>query len=420
MIRRAEKKSGTRSHRPAGSPHSQPQAPGVSIPSQPEDPPVLWSELDSIYQHAPVGFCFMDRDLRYIRINERLARMGGRTVAEHIGHTLREVFPDWVERMEPMLRRVLETGEPVENLKVNEPNLRPRFSATSAAEVSCYPVRNAEGRIVGLSAMVVDVTEREKALRHYTEELERRVVERTGTLQESVQSLEGVLYHVAHDLRAPLRAMQGLTTLLLEEYGSRFDNEGRDYAGRIVTAASRMDALIRDLLAYGRLGHVELPCQKVELEKIVKYVLEVMHDEIRDKSAQFEIQHPLPALLANDLVLQQILLNLFSNALKFVAPGVSPRVRIWAEGIGDKIHVNIQDNGIGIEPEHQQRIFRVFERLHRAEEYPGTGIGLAIVQKGIERMGGRVGVDSQRGTGSRFWIELPAVPAPKTPHPLPG
>lgn len=358
----------------------------------------------------------MDRDLRYIRINDRLARMGGRSVADHIGHTLHEVFPDWVDRLEPMLRRVMETGEPVENLHLNDPNPQQPISATSAAEVSCHPVRDPEGHIVGICAMVVDVTERETALRHYAAELEQRVVERTGTLQESIQSLEGVLYHVAHDLRAPLRAMQGLTTLLLEEYSASFDEEARDYAGRIVTAAGRMDALIRDLLAYGRLGHVELPCQRVELEKVTKYILDVMHDEIRHKGARFEIQHPLPTVFANELVLQQILLNLFSNAVKFVAAGIAPHVRIWAEPVGDKTRLNIQDNGIGIEAEHQQRIFRVFERLHRDEDYPGTGIGLAIVQKGIERMGGHVGVESLRGKGSRFWLELPLALALKNPR----
>lgn len=357
----------------------------------------------------------MDRDLRYVKINERLARMSGRTVADHIGHTLHEVFPDWVERIEPMLRRVLETGESLENLQINDPNPGQPVSATRAAEVSCHPVRDSAGLIVGICAIVVDITEREAALRDYAVELERRVVERTANLQESVQSLEGVLYHVAHDLRAPLRAMQGLTTLLLEEYSKEFDAAGRDYAGRIVTAASRMDILIRDLLAYGRLGHVELHPQKVELEKITKYVLDVMHDDIRERSAQFDIQHPLPVVSANELVLQQILLNLFSNALKFVAPGVAPRVRIWAEAVNGKIRLNIKDNGIGIEPEHQERIFRVFERLHRPEDYPGTGIGLAIVQKGVERMGGHVGVESRCGDGSRFWIELPAMPVAKAP-----
>jgi hypothetical protein len=325
---------------------------------------------------------------------------------------VREISPPVADKLEPVFRKVLETGEPVLNVQLKQPKSE-HHSQICNVELCFYPLKNSTGKVIAISVIVVDIREREEKLRHYADELEKRVAERTATLQESVQSLEGVLYHVAHDLRAPLRAMQGLTTLLLEEYGPGFDEEGRDYANRIAGASSRMDALIRDLLAYGRLGHVELPSSELELEKIVGKALESLRDEITARHAQIDIQRPLPSVRANDVVLQQILWNLLSNALKFVAPGVAPFIRIWAEVGEENIRLHIQDNGIGIKPEHQERIFRVFERLHRPEDYPGTGIGLAIVAKGMERMGGHVGLESNPGEGSRFWIELPAVEAPK-------
>lgn len=264
------------------------------------------------------------------------------------------------------------------------------------------------------------LSQSEKRFRELADKLEKRVEERTAKLQESIHSLEGVLYHVAHDLRGPLRAMQGLTTLLLEKYAPKFDAEGQDYARRIANAATRMDALIRDLLAYGQLGHVKLPAQTIDLEKLAKNVLHQFADEIRASGAQIELRSPLAPVFANNTVLEQILINLISNALKFVAQSVTPYIQIWTEANGQRVRLFVQDNGIGINPAHHQRIFHVFERLHRAEDYPGTGIGLAIVMKGAERMGGRAGVESQPGQGSRFWIELPAVSKEPPVDPPPG
>lgn len=274
--------------------------------------------------------------------------------------------------------------------------------------------------------------ESEERLRRYATELEHRVAERTANLAQSLQSLEGVLYHVAHDLRAPLRGMASFTTILLEEYGPRLDDRGRDYAQRISNAAQRMDRLVQDLLAYGRLGHAAVPVSKVNLEAEVRAVVDRFSEEIETCGAAVEVSAPLPAVQANAAVLNQILSNLLSNALKFVHPEARPRVRIYGEettsrreslksnGVpsldvqlsaldGKFVRLWIEDNGIGISPEYHERIFRIFERLHSAAAYPGTGIGLAIARKGVERMGGRVGVESTDGKGCRFWLELPAA-----------
>jgi signal transduction histidine kinase len=134
-----------------------------------------------------------------------------------------------------------------------------------------------------------------------------------------------------------------------------------------------------------------------------------MNLKMQESNASVVVEKPIPEVLGNRTILSQIVSNLLSNAVKFVAPGIKPKIKIRAEYYDNSVRLWVEDNGIGIEPEYQQRIFRLFERLHSAEEYPGTGIGLAIVAKGAERMGGKTGVESAPGKGSRFWVELPMV-----------
>lgn len=244
-------------------------------------------------------------------------------------------------------------------------------------------------------------------------ELERRVAERTASLQESLGSLEGVLYHVAHDLRAPLRAMHSFTQLLLEDYAPRLDTAGEQYAQIISEASKRMDMLIRDLLSYGRLGHQKVAWTPVDLNTIVDPLIESIMQEVGPNGAEFRVDRPLPKVQGDPHLISQIFDNLLSNAIKFVEPGCKPKVRIFTETRPGRVCVLIKDNGIGIPEGYQERIFLVFERLHNTQTYPGTGIGLAIVRKGMERLRGHVGVTSTPGEGSCFWLEFkPPVTTP--------
>jgi PAS domain S-box-containing protein len=236
---------------------------------------------------------------------------------------------------------------------------------------------------------------------------ERKRVEQA--LQETNTELESFSYTVSHDLRAPLRAMQGFADALLQDYGEHLDETGRDYAQRIVIAARRMDALIQDLLVYSRLSRMELPLRPVSLKQVIEDAMTQLEPEIAAKHADVQIQNYLPFVCGHDGTLVQVLVNLISNAIKFVTPGVTPQVHVHGEKNGDTARLWVEDNGIGIAPEYHSRIFRVFERLHGIEDYPGTGIGLAIVRKGMERMGGRVGLESASNSGTRFWIELQAA-----------
>ena len=236
--------------------------------------------------------------------------------------------------------------------------------------------------------------------------LEEQVRERTAELEERNEELEAFGYSISHDLRAPLRAMQGFSQALLEDCGDRLDAMGSEYAERIVAGAKRMDELIRDLLAYSRVSRAELKLVRVPLTPVANSALAELSGALRARHASVHVDEPLPAVIGHPATLSQVLTNLLGNGLKFVPPDRTPELRVHADRHNGLVRVWVEDNGIGIAPEHQARIFRVFERLHSSDDYPGTGIGLAIVRKAVERMGGQVGVESDLGHGSRFWVEL--------------
>ncbi len=267
------------------------------------------------------------------------------------------------------------------------------------------PILNEHGEIYEWIGTHTDITDRRQAeaeIQQLNETLEQRVIKRTPQLQEVNEEIEAFAYSVAHDLRAPLRAMQGFAEALVEDYGETLDECGKEYAYRIVSSSKRLEELIQDLLAYSRLTSADLHLRNINLKDAVEEAI----NQLQADSQQFTIPESLPSVIAHHNTLVQVIINLLGNAIKYVSVGVQPKVEITAEIQGEWVRLVVADNGIGIALEHQQRIFRVFERLHGIESYPGTGIGLAIVRKGIERMGGQVGVESQVGQSSRFWIEL--------------
>ncbi|HWZ27860.1 MAG TPA: ATP-binding protein, partial [Gemmatimonadales bacterium] len=219
-------------------------------------------------------------------------------------------------------------------------------------------------------------------------DLENRVKTRTTELQERNEELESFAYSISHDLRAPLRAMDGFSQALLEEYGDKLDATGRQYAERVKGGARRMDLLIRDLLAYSKMTRSDIKVGPIELERVVKGALEQVEGDVRARGARVVVDEHLPPVLGHEATLTQVVMNLMANGIKFVPAGRTPEIRVRSETRDGVIRLWILDNGIGIPREYHERIFRVFERLHRVDEYPGTGIGLAIVRKGVERMGG--------------------------------
>jgi PAS domain S-box-containing protein len=257
-------------------------------------------------------------------------------------------------------------------------------------------------------AVMLDITDR-KAASARIEELNAALASQIQGLAAANQELDAFSYSISHDLRAPLRAMQGFSEALLEDYGARLDATGHDYAQRIVAASRQMDALIQDLLAYSRVVRAEVSLAPVSLETVVDEACGALEVEIKEREGEILVERPLGRVLAHRAVLGQIVSNLLGNALKFTRPDTPPRVRVRGERQGGRMRLWVEDNGIGIAPEHHERIFRAFERLHGVQQYPGTGIGLAIVQKGAARLGGQAGVESEPGAGSRFWVELAAA-----------
>jgi signal transduction histidine kinase len=287
---------------------------------------------------------------------------------------------------------------------------RPLARLTGAAETIAagdwgQPIRLARHDELGRLAGAFDIMVQQ--VRRSQERLEEGVRARTAELVERNADLEAFAYSLAHDLRAPLRAMEGFSQALREDYGTKLDETGLHYTRVIAEAAATMGRMIHDLLAYSRLAREDLPLGRLDVPPIVRQAAEQVAADVADRGAQVTIDEELPDVVGHSSTLVQVFANLIANGVKFVPTGRTPTVRVRGERGADSVKIWVEDNGIGILPEHRDRIFGVFERLHRAEEFPGTGIGLAIVKKGVERMGGKVGVDSKPGEGSRFWVELP-------------
>lgn len=277
---------------------------------------------------------------------------------------------------------------------------------------SCYPMSAGE-MLYGAVISMLDVTDLQKAQRELRDAnllLEQRVQERTGQLAEANIELRAFAHTAAHDLRAPLRNIEGYADALLEDEARTLSETGKIFVGRIQTVAQRMDRLVTELLAYSQLSRAEMPLRTVDLGRVVQLALQDMESQIAASHAQVEVIAGLPAVLGNEGVLVQVIQNLVGNAIKFVAPNVRPLVRITARAEGRHACVWVADNGIGIPEDKRDRVFEVFERLHGEEQYPGTGIGLAIVRKGVERMGGSVVVEPA-SAGTVFRLCLQRSPA---------
>jgi signal transduction histidine kinase len=268
-----------------------------------------------------------------------------------------------------------------------------------------FTARELLARVDGQIALATLRSESEARYRSVADNLDRIVSERTAELRSTNEQLEAYVYSIAHDLRAPLRAMTSFGQILVEEHAAEVSEPAREMLRRIRASGEFMDRLLLDLLAYGRAARAEMELRIVNVKETWEVARFQCATDIERTGSAIDEGTLAGKVVAHGAMLGQCFANLLSNAMKFVAPGVKPVVRVWSEEAANHVRIWVADNGIGISGKHQEKAFRVFERLN-GNQYPGTGIGLSIVRKGVERMGGRVGVESELGKGSRFWIEL--------------
>jgi light-regulated signal transduction histidine kinase (bacteriophytochrome) len=257
------------------------------------------------------------------------------------------------------------------------------------------------------------LAERAAQLEHANAEL----AETTARLQRSNEELQRFATVASHDLREPLRVVSGFADLLARRYGDQLGGDGGRFVDAIRSGVARMDEMISALLAYARAGRVDQPLEPVDANDVVADVLSGLQRAIEDTGAEVETE-PLPMVNGNAAALRQLFQNLVANAIKFVDGG-PPRVRIWAAEVPEGWRFTVRDNGVGIDPENTKRIFGMFTRLHGAEQYAGTGVGLAVCQRIVDVHGGRIWVEPAPGGGSQFMFTIARAPSPSD-HPAPA
>jgi signal transduction histidine kinase len=240
--------------------------------------------------------------------------------------------------------------------------------------------------------------------------LEQRLQERTAAHAALAAEMESFAYTVSHDLRAPLRTITGFVEALREDHAASLSPEAQDLITRIVRGGTRMDRLITDLVTFSRVNTSALEVRPVALADCLRQLVE-QHPEFQAPKADIRISGPLPAVIAAEPLLPQALAQLLGNAVKFMPPGRQPEITVQAEQRGEFVRLWICDNGIGVRPEMQPRLFRLFERLDAGRNYEGTGLGLAMVRRALGRVDGTVGLESDGKTGCRVWIQLKAAAA---------
>jgi signal transduction histidine kinase len=368
-----------------------------------------------IMEDREIAYAITDTDLHIVTVGGNLAVLGIDSSAAS-GLSL----PDWVPELvgcEDILHDILSGRLP--RFELCGVNRETQTGGTLYLTVVELPYRDESDQIVGLlhvvqdisemSALYQDMTQRRNELSLLEERLahqHRQLVQRSTELLEANTQLEAFTNSVSHDLRSPLQTIQGFAEILIKSPTEKLGPEGLRCAQRIALAAQAMAKTMEDLLAYSRLRRVELEVVPVSLKAIVQQAHAQVEADLRRSQGIITVVGKLPKVMGHQAILVQAVANLLTNAVKFVAPGTVPEVRIRAQGHAGWVRLWVEDNGIGIAPGDRERIFRPFERLVSREHYASSGIGLAIVKTAVARLGGQVGVESELERGSRFWLEL--------------
>ena len=394
----------------------------------------------SLIEEAPVATClFVGRELLIEVANRPMLSMWGKG-ASVLGQPLADALPELKgQPFLDILAEVFSTGEPYEAKAARADLEVDGVLGTYYFDFTYKPLRDASGEVYAIMNMAVDVTQQvlslknvevsEARYRRLSEELETRVQERTQEiltanqdLQRSNANLQRFAYIASHDLQEPLRKIQSFSSLLQGKFGTAVGEEGRGYLTRMSTAGERMSALIKDLLAYSQISSRQQEFGSVSLNTIVAEVLSALEWQINKSRASIEVAE-LPVINGDKSQLGQLFQNLLSNALKFTPPEDIPRIELTcifrkrSELPANLLpnapthrfcQISVRDNGIGFDIKYLDRIFQVFQRLHGKDQFPGTGVGLAICQQVVENHGGAITATSAPGQGSTFSVYLPA------------
>jgi PAS domain S-box-containing protein len=361
-------------------------------------------EFKELFDSAPIGYHELDAQGRLTRVNQTELEMLGYQAEELLGQFV------WIISADPEASRQAVLGKlngapPPEKF---ERTLRRKDGSTFPVQVRDQLVKGEDGAVIRIRTVLQDITERklaEEKINQLNAELEQRVTERTAQLEAANKELEAFSYSVSHDLRAPLRAVDGFSQMVLEDYGPLLPEGCRQDLQTIRNSAQKMGKLIDDLLMFSRLNQLPLSKQSVDAGKLVRGVLEELNSQRNGRRIDLRVAD-LPPCQADPALLKQVWVNLLSNALKYTGKRESALVEIGCAMEKGRNVYFVRDNGAGFDMKYAHKLFGVFQRLHRAEDYEGTGVGLAIVQRVVHRHGGRVWAESAVDRGATFYFTL--------------
>ncbi|HSW14725.1 MAG TPA: CHASE domain-containing protein [Solimonas sp.] len=353
-----------------------------------------------LLDHAPDAMIIVDQTGAIRLVNGAAEQVFGYARDELIGHPVEMLLPEQFRAAHPAHRQAFVTGPVARRMMASDRELHAlrKDGSELPVEVSLGMMQFRREHYV--LATVRDISERRA--------LEAQVAQASERLRHSNEELEQFAYVVSHDLKAPVRGIVGLTGVLADKLSASADADTLDLLKLVIDSGRHMQRLIADLLALAKVGRDSAGTQATDCAQVVKAVLAQMQGHIAERGAEVQVEEPLPRVMATPIELHQLFQNLIDNGLKFHKEG-HPRVRITAQRDGSYWRLAVSDNGIGIPPDKLQKIFGVFERLHSRQEFEGTGIGLAICQKIVERHGGRIWVESQPGQGASFHFTLKAA-----------